>query len=302
MHIPPELWDNIATGLGVGASAAAVLAALWATLKLARQAWARSAGRRRAQSKLLNKLACGSSREYVESLLGVPQFSTTEGQVERDIYSLTGAWVQVEFCDGEVIAFSITIRDRNMWHSTKRLMYGNANLKIGKDNFGNPILSPEFNGERSLHLWYGARTRGAAEWLSFGNPGQYQDYWLSHNMAGAGRMEVDLKSTDYRSGQYLREENLNEWELHPGSASNCPELSGVTINTLTILGPYPKAGLDRADFMKRITLGPDHDRLRLAGYWIPGRLEEIAGKLASLKWRVTNKMRSIRKDRDADSR
>lgn len=283
MHIPPDLWDNIATGLGAGASAAAVLAALWATLKLGRQVWAKSVGRRRAQAKLLDKLACGSSREYVESLLGVRQFSTTENQLVHDIYSIAGGWVLIDFHQDEVIAFSITIRDSRMWYSTKRLMFGHVNVKLGKDNFAKPALSAIDWGERSLHLWYGARTSGAAEALYFGNPGQYQCYWLAYNMAGAGHMKVDLETSDYRSGRYLSEEYLGESDRRPELNSRRPELSGVTINTLTILGPYPKAGVSQATYMKERMQGPDHDLLRLAGYWVPGRLSEVRFKFRHLK-------------------
>lgn len=296
MHIPPDLWDNIATGLGAGASAAAVLAALWATVKLGRQVWAKTIGRRRAQSKLLDKLTCGSSREYIESLFGVRQFSTTEelptteGQLVHDIYSLAGAWVMIDFYNDEVIAFSITIRDSNMWYSTKRLMFGRVNVKLGKDNLGNPALSDQEREDRSLHLWYGARTRGAAEALYFGNPGQYQYYWLVHNMAGAGAMEIALGASDYRSGEYLSEEHLNEYDPRPYPAYRRPELSGVTINTLTVLGPYPKAGINHATYMKKTMLGPDHDLLRLAGYWAPGRLSEVKLKMLQLK----NKMQAHR--------
>jgi hypothetical protein len=48
----------------------------WATVRFVLNPLASRLGRRRAQAKLLDQLACGSSIAYVESLFGAAQFIT----------------------------------------------------------------------------------------------------------------------------------------------------------------------------------------------------------------------------------
>lgn len=124
-------WSQINTGLGAGASATALLTLAWAIGKGLRKLWLVTFGRRRAQTKLLDQLACGSSIEFLESKLGVPQFVTEQQQgFEQRIYRLPGAWVLLElFPVGytqsarRVYSYSITITSRWMHYSTKRLTF-----------------------------------------------------------------------------------------------------------------------------------------------------------------------------------
>src|SRR6185312_6970424 len=90
-------WSQINTGLGAGASAAALLTLAWAIGKGLRTLWRVTFGRRRGQAKLLDQLACGSSIEFLESKFGVAQFITQQQQgFEQRIYRLPGAWVLLE--------------------------------------------------------------------------------------------------------------------------------------------------------------------------------------------------------------
>ena len=91
-----EVWDSVAAGLGAGAAGATVLSAVWGMGQLTRKQWDRTIGRRRAQSRILDQLACGSSLEFVESLLGLPQFLEKIDGREQRIYRLAGSWVVVE--------------------------------------------------------------------------------------------------------------------------------------------------------------------------------------------------------------
>jgi len=289
----PDLVDNIVTGLGAGASAAALLAAAWATLRLVRQIWTKSVGRRRAQARILDQLACGSSRDYIENLLGVPQFTSKSGGLDQNVHCLPGAWVMIELFEDEVVSYSITVRKKSMWYSTKRLMFGNMTVKLGKDTF-EKAKPPETLGERSLYVWRGARTEGTTEHLFFGNPGQYQCYWLSYNMAGAGQMNVSLEGgMNYRTGDYASDEYLGEYDFVEKDAP-CPDISNITVNTLTVLTPYEKAGAEKVDFMKRGFLGPDHDILRLAGYFAPSSFTE-------LWWTIRERLRNLRSKPHGDS-
>lgn len=191
----------------------------------------------------------------------------------------------VELFEDEVVSFSITIRKKSMWYSTRRLMFGQAAIKLGKDTFEKLKPQHAFGGERSLHVWRGARTEGMSEYLFYGNPGQYQCYWLSYNMAGEGGMEVTLEGgMDYRSGRYTDDEYLDQYDSVDENVA-CPDISGVTVNTLTVLTPYPKAEAETVYFMKRAFLGPDHDILRLAGYWAPNAITELRWKIRG--WRIS---------------
>ncbi len=193
----------------------------------------------------------------------------------------------VELFDDEVVSYSITIRKKSMWYSTKRLMFDNMTIKLGKDTFEKAKPLQDFGGERSLFIWRGARTEGAAEHLSFGNPGQYQCYWLSYNTAGEGRMEVALEGgVNYRSGDYASDEYLDEYDVVDENMP-CPDISNITVNTLTVLTPYEKAEAEKVYFMKRGFLGPDYDILRLAGYWAPSRFTE-------LRWKIRGWIRNLR--------
>ena len=110
-----------------------------------------TAGRRRAQAAILDKLACGSSVEFTEAQLGVAQFARRQDGREQKIYRLPGAWVTVEFM-GNVVTFSITITSADMYYSTKRLTFGQLDLQLGKDTFAK--ARRDFDGERR---WIGAR-------------------------------------------------------------------------------------------------------------------------------------------------
>ena len=71
-----SLWDVVSLGLGIGASAAAVIVASWGLWLLARRWWDRSFGRRHAQARILDQLSCSVSMVFIESQLGVPLFIT----------------------------------------------------------------------------------------------------------------------------------------------------------------------------------------------------------------------------------
>ncbi len=148
--------------------------------QLTRKQWDRTIGRRRAQSRILDQLACGSSLEFVESLLGLPQFLEKIDGREQRIYRLAGSWVVVELYERAMLSFSITITDPRMYHSTERLSFGQLHVRLGRSDFADVSHHP--SGER---MWVGARRHGYLQHHYFGNPGGYQDYWLSHNMCGA---------------------------------------------------------------------------------------------------------------------
>jgi hypothetical protein len=238
-------WDGIVAGVGFGASASATVVSLWAVVQMGRRVWDRTIGRRRVQSRVLNRLACGSHVQFVESFLGVAQFVSFRDGFEQRAYRLSGAWIMLELSGSSVESFSITVTDPTMHFLTRHLTFGQIDVKLGRSDVG---VAPAGTGD---YCWVGARRYGFLRHYDFGNPGCYQNYWLSYNMAGAGQMQHVRAFT---SGDY----SIFHPERGDGSDIN---QSGIPVNTLTVVGPNVAMEL----FMARTVLGVDHDHIRLAG-------------------------------------
>lgn len=255
--MPSVEWTTVATGVGVGASAASLLAALWATKRGVVSLWQRSIGRRRAHARLLDQLCCGSSLEYLETYLGVPQFRSESIRV----YRLSGSWVSVHEQKGAVQSFSITITDERLYYSPKRITMSNIDTKLGRDRFDS--LSGPVCGQ---FAWVGARRAGYVEEYYFGNPGGYQHYWLSYNDAGSGSMKwlaqgmFELRSGSF--GSTKEEVAASEVDAPPARANG---LDVTTINTVSVLGP----NVDPAPLREGGRFGVDLDQVRMT--WQPKR-------------------------------
>lgn len=257
----------------------------WATIRLVLNPLSERLGRRRAQTKVLDQLVCGSSVAFIESRLGVAQFVSREDGREQRIYRLSGGWVLIEIEDGAVLAFSITISNPRLHYRTKRLTFGFLNVKLGKSKFGD--RGSDVSGER---CWIGARTVGYQRHYYLGNPGGYQDYWLSHNMSGAGVFALpDAEGGMSRASGTLCVDGSDSLQ-----ASDPINASGITVNTLTVLG---LAG-SRDEFFARHTLGPEETKLRLAQNikhpTHQTRWKALQVRYALMKYRLTKAVRAIR--------
>ena len=243
-----NVWGPVATGLSAGAGAAVLLSTFAGSTRACRRLWNRTIGQRRTQMEVLNQLACGSSIKYIESLFGIPQFVSDEDLRRQQIYRLTGGWLLIEVEEEAVASYSITITDPKMRYPTETLTFGQLDVILGTSTFAE-IRTSE-SGQRS---WCGARRYGHIQHYHFGNPGGYQNYWLSYNMCGAGSIPTDFRSaSEYKSGTYG-----NQGETNPSTAR-------LAINTLTVLGPINKDAQILHQLLNREVLGPDHDTVRLA--------------------------------------
>jgi hypothetical protein len=224
----------------------------WAGVKFGWNPLSERLGRRRAQAKLLDQLACGSSVAYVESLFGAAQFLSIEDDREQRTYQLPGGWVMVELHGNAVIAFSITITKRRMRYSTKRLTFRFLKTDLGKSKYAEHGIG--YDGER---YWIGARRVGYQRTYAFGNPGGYQRYWLSYNMSGVGAFSLPQGEPAFvERGSFVADVNSPaRSDLTQGI-----DASEITINTLTVLSPEGP----ESEFLARHTLGPDESRVRLA--------------------------------------
>ncbi|MDX1885824.1 ETEC_3214 domain-containing protein [Mycolicibacterium sp. 120270] len=239
-------WDLLSLGLGIGASAAAVIAAIWGLWQLGKKWWDRSFGRRHAQARILDQLACTVSMEFAESLLGVPLLITHPYVDDREerTYRLPGAWVSIEPRGGAVHLFSITITDPKMFYNIDKLTFGILKLKLGKETFAQ-VDNNLHDGENQ---WLGARLAGYIRHYYLGNPGGYQQYWLSFNQVGAGAHPSIWGQ--YQSG------------IYGNQGASPPDPATITANTLTVsIGSVEEV-------KERLVFGPHNDQLRL----LPGVL------------------------------
>ncbi|GAA2057718.1 ETEC_3214 domain-containing protein [Williamsia deligens] len=250
----------------IGATPSAIRAAFWVGQRT-------TAGRRRQLQHTLDRLACGSTREFVDELLGPPMFVNRVDDRPQQIHRLDGAWVAVELIDGVVLAFSITITNRDLAYpidaQTHQLMRGH----LGRDSFaqlrdsvGKPLESA------SQFFWMGAYRWYYNESYYGGRPGAYQTYWLSQNMAGAAGFHAGSYET-FATGSY-EHHPLADIDGHArAAASPPPDRSSLTANTLTVMNSdirpipideeVPHSNSYSDQFFARSVLGTDSETLRL---------------------------------------
>ncbi|WP_131807619.1 ETEC_3214 domain-containing protein [Mycolicibacterium wolinskyi] len=215
--------DNVLSSI-VGVTVLAGIA--WAAIRYIFNPLAACLGRRRAQSKLLDQLACGCSVAYVESLLGASMFT---GRLANDretrTYRLPGAWVIIEIRKGAVFSYSITITNAKMHYNTRQLTFGCLDVDLGRDKFKPPEQYCE--GE---HYWVAVRLRhGYERYYNFREAGEMQHYWLSHNAAGVGEFGFLAGYPDIARGLYR--------SVHDQSQADPIDSTAVTVNTLSVTTP-----------------------------------------------------------------
>jgi hypothetical protein len=209
-------------------SAFAIIAGIGAVLlivyRFGIRRWRKSDGsERRAQTAILDQLACGSPLAYVEARLGHPKYITPyytglDSLIEERIYRLPGAWVMVQAPDGVVTAFSITITDADMYYDTAPLTLGTVSVRLGRDTFAD---APASDSE-SLEMY--ARLATFVRYYDHGCTAAGNQYlWLAFNGVGVGGFSG---SDHYVTGSYA-----SRYGAQQGTP---PDLSAITVNTITV--------------------------------------------------------------------
>lgn len=241
----------------IGATPSALRAAHWL--------WQRTIpGRRRKLRQILDRLACGSTQEFVHDLLGPPKFvGKIDGRPQQH-HRLDGAWVTVELIDGIVLAFSITISDSRLSYPINAQTHLTMHGSLGQSSFSQireHASGPVQPGGQLF--WVGAYRWVYNESYYHGRPGAYQYYWLSHNMAGVGSFKPASTGT-FAAGSYENNGSNDVLEM-----TIPPDRSSITVNTLTVMNSaigYASALQDAAlteQFFARGFLGTDSEILRL---------------------------------------
>lgn len=205
---------------------------------------------RRDLARRLNRLACGVTTEYVDSMFGPPPFrfsGPTDKAAQapgvtllsQRIYRTRHAWLQViAGFDGTVRAFSITVTDPKFRFGTGHLMFDRLDIQLGAARFGDLGHQPDGWLSRTL-----ARRFAYAESHYFGNPGSYQVYVLGYNDIGIGHYQLppsfkvpDLSDPRHWSGGRLSPETGSRPDWEPLPEWLQPARDQTTVNTLTVLG------------------------------------------------------------------
>jgi hypothetical protein len=215
-------------------------------------------GSRGVWVSLLNRLACGVTREYAENLLGVPAFRHA---VERDGRSQIAcdfrtphAWVQIMYDEATdaVLQFSVTVTDQKFRFETSSVAWGHGSV-LGVTRFSSLGLPS------GVRLSVGARRFEYSEGYYYGNPGGYQHFVWSFNDAGVGSSaafgELSQASVFSHSSGVFKGDNGMEAALPPAIEQF---RSKVCPNTITVIGPMGStSGLTQGDW-----IGVDKDRVR----------------------------------------
>ena len=226
-------WSDDVTLAATTVALATGVAAVWTGVKAR---WRKTLGSRRSLAAQLNRLAAGTSLEYLTALLGVPAMRHDEenGMVVH-IYSTRHAWVEVhlELRTGTVTGFAITVTDSKFHFSVETLTFGQFSIRLGKSTFSD-IANDEWGSPNSVRWSLGARSILYAEHYYRGNPGGYQNYVFAFNQLGVGTCGMDAPEPEpsYEDGKFTEP---------PTAPSSRPDWSAArsktTINTLQVLGP-----------------------------------------------------------------
>jgi hypothetical protein len=176
-----DILASLPEGLGVGASAVAVLAAAIAVYRWSVSWYRWTVGSRRDVASRLNPLAAGVTTRWIEERLGPPAFVRSVGRptvvgrqaVTELIYRTRHAWVQViADAEGAVIRFSITVTGPKFAFRTRDLTLNHLRVKLGRSRFAD--IQTSFAEPEGFSLRIGAHNREYSEAYYFGNPGNYQ--------------------------------------------------------------------------------------------------------------------------------
>lgn len=139
------------------ASIVAVLAGVDVAVATGRQRYAATIGSRKALTRKLDRLAVGTTEEFVDSLFGAPLRRSVQLEGTKLTFDCGHALVAVLLNEaGSVAAFGITVTDPKFTYSIDRLVLRGNGTELGLDRFSElpePTGGAEFSvGKRDA--WY----------------------------------------------------------------------------------------------------------------------------------------------------
>ncbi|MCI0687504.1 MAG: hypothetical protein L0Y54_09750, partial [Sporichthyaceae bacterium] len=232
---------DFADVIGVLAAASAVALFLVAARKGAVALWRRTLGSRRDLVGQLDRLATGTTREYVEQLLGPPAFRRAVGAdpfpgFVECVYRTPHAWVHILYDEehGSVGVLSLTVDDPRFGYPGDRwTACQETKIIVGKSRFAE--LPKEAEGRR---YYFGANRGHYAESHYRGNPGFYQTFVFAWNDAGVGEVPIAADFAEGTLAAHLADTYWTGEDAAPDPQALALLRADTTINTLTVAAPF----------------------------------------------------------------
>ncbi len=178
---------------------------------------------------------------------------------------------------GRVLAYGVTTRKADFNPSFKILEHGKVppknlekaislpfNITLGKTHFSDFPYSPE-----NIFAYLGARRLYYHEEYYFGNPGEYQSYFIGVN--DSGFVNINDDSLDF----------FNKDEINTDDKSVANFRKSSTINTFLVT--FPMGGFESA--LRKYLIGPDLDQVRV--------ISDAALITKEPRYSLLNKMKSL---------
>jgi len=201
----------------------------------------------------LAKLAPSTTIEYFTSLLGAPQFRSTNGKMREYIYVHAKYYVQaIADMEGTVQAFTVTSRSRKFNPVFDLEVLTGSNLdfavELHKTKFADLDAVPAhvYSGFGARRVWY-------HESYYFGNPGNYLTYIVAHADAGGFMPDGASPVNDLNVAIHTKKDWLGLDPAVEAFRQRCP------INTFGIAS----MGYDIDAEWQSIHIGADYDTVRL---------------------------------------
>ncbi|MGW4994878.1 ETEC_3214 domain-containing protein [Streptomyces mirabilis] len=293
MKPDPEPWYS--TTLNVW-TLAGVLVASWTLVKTITEGWRRTIGRRRYLTARLRKIAPGVRHDYVESLLGEPQWQSKmectrladpeaeDGGRDRgaDVTIRTWPLSRLGYLvtwseDDMVVMYGITTTS---WWFRPRVLIDQTLIRLGTSPLAT-LGKPE-----NHRAWLGNRRYGYLEDHYFGNPGGYRRWYVGVNDFGYNAVPPppDWLEIDDEGNPRLLPDKEDAYRAN------------VPINTIVIsIALYEELQDGR---LFGISLGVDQDLVRLTRpefHVLESRFGRIRRRVGD--WRWNRRLRDWRWDR-----
>ncbi|WKV49490.1 ETEC_3214 domain-containing protein [Dickeya fangzhongdai] len=163
----------------------------------------------------LHVIYTGSSIKYVESIFGVPvkEEHSEDGKVNEYVYSFKKFYLQVVYDkNNRVILYSVTSKDKN-FHPEIPYLGGVLGDKF--KTFGDDV--------DYLESGYSSKFYQYEEGHYLGNPGNYRNFYLTYNPAGADYVELQPLPDVYNN----KESPPDKKHLEDFRSNNAPNTFGV---------------------------------------------------------------------------
>lgn len=160
----------------------------------------------------INKISIGESKEYINTLIGIPQYEIEDSGLINALYDYNNVIFRVVFDKNMCVAYFITVRDKY-----NLLDFKNFNAKLGKGTYTDNFDMDPYNLEASI-------TNGTDAfvyyWEKFynGSSTLYNDWvlgYLPYGFDDENSNDLLLKTWEYErsENETVKEEQVHEYRI-----------------------------------------------------------------------------------------